>query len=53
MTSLLSDIQRRFSIAILDIGLGARPQQQPHGLALILNDAVVQRRVALPRPPIQ
>ncbi len=50
---LLGDVERRLSVVVLHRGVGARSQEEPEGLALILYDAVVQRSVALSRLPIQ
>ena len=47
MIPLLCYAQGRLSILVLQTRVGSGPQEQPHALALVLDDAVVQRRVAL------
>ena len=53
MIPLLCYAQGRLSILVLQTRVGSGPQEQPHALALVLNDAVVQGRVALPRLLVQ
>ena len=47
MIPLLCYAQGRLSILVLQTRVGSGPQEQPHALALVLDDAVVQRGVAL------
>ena len=50
---LLGDVDRRLAVVVLDAGVGARAEQQPHALALVLDDAVVEGGVALARLLVQ
>ena len=47
VSPLLGNVDGRLPVVVLHEGVGARPEQQPHALALVLDDAVVQRRVPL------
>ena len=44
---LLGNAERGLAILVGQPSVGAGPEKQPHALALVLDDAVVQRRVAL------
>lgn len=50
---LLGDVDCRLAVVVLDGGAGTAPEQQAHALCLVLDDAVVQRRVALARLTVQ
>ena len=47
VASLPRDVERGLAVVVREVGGGAGPQQQPHGLGLVLDDAVVERGVAL------
>ncbi len=47
VSSLLGDVQRCLPVVVLHCGVGAGPEQQSHALALVLNDAVMERGVSL------
>ena len=48
MPSLLGDAQRSLAVLVGQAGVGPGPEEEPHALALVLDDAVVQGRVAFP-----
>jgi hypothetical protein len=45
--ALLGNVGWRLSVVVLHVGVGSRPEQESHALASVLNDAVVERGVAL------
>ena len=47
MSSLLGNAERRLAVLVLQTRVGSGPEEQPHALALVLDDAVVQGSVAL------
>ncbi len=49
MTAFLGDAQWRLAVLVLQPRVGPRPEEEPHALALVLDDAVVERGVALSR----
>ena len=51
--ALLGDVDGRLAVVVLDAGVGAGAEEEPHALALVLDDAVVERRVALARLLVQ
>ena len=51
--ALLGDVDGRLAVVVLDAGAGAGAEEEPHALALVLDDAVVERRVALARLLVQ
>ena len=53
VSALLGDVDGRLSVVVFDAGVGAGAEEEPHALALVLDDAVVQRRVALARLLVQ
>ena len=53
VTSLARNIQRSLPVVVRQISAGPRPEQQPHGLGLILYDAVMERGVALLGLPVK
>ena len=53
VSALLGDVDGRLAVVVLDAGVGAGAEEEPHALALVLDDAVVQRRVALARLLVQ
>ena len=53
MRSLPGNAQRRLPVVVLDVRAGPGPEQQPHGLRLVLDDAVVQGGVPLLGPPVE
>ena len=51
--SLFCDAQRSLPVIILHVCHCARPQQESHGLWLVLYDAVMERCVPLLCPPVE
>ncbi len=49
MSAFLGDAQRRLAVLVLQPRVGPRPEEEPHALALVLDDAVVERGVAFSR----
>ena len=47
MTPLFCNVERRLSVVVLHHWVGPGAQEQSHALALVLDDAVVERGVAL------
>ena len=46
--ALFRDGQRTLAVVVLDVGIRAGSQKEPHALSLVLHDAIVQRSVAFP-----
>ena len=53
VSALLGDVDGRLAVVVLDAGVCAGAEEEPHALALVLDDAVVERRVALARLLVQ
>ena len=53
VASLPGDAQRSLPVVVGKVWAGPGPQQQPHGLGLVLDDAVVEGGVALLGPPVE
>ena len=53
IASLFCDAQRCLPVIILHVCPCARPQQESHGLWLVLYDAVMERCVPLLCPPVE
>ena len=47
MSAFLGDAERGLSVLVLHTGVGARPEEEPHALALVLYHTIVERGVAL------
>jgi hypothetical protein len=53
VAAFFGNTKRRLPVVVGKIRTRAGPKEQPHGLRLVLNNAVVEGRVPLPRPPVQ
>ncbi len=53
VAAFFGNAKRRFPVVVGKIRTRPGPEEQPHGLRLVLYDAVVEGRVPLPRPPVQ
>ena len=47
MSAFLGNAERGLSVLVLHTGVGARPEEEPHALALVLYHTIVERGVAL------
>ena len=53
MAPFLGNAERRFAVLVLQTRVGSGPEEKSHALALVLDHAVVQGGVALPRLLVQ
>ena len=47
MSAFLGDAERGLSVLVFQTGVGARPEEESHALALVLYHTIVERGVAL------
>ncbi len=53
VAAFFGNTKRRLPVIVGKIRTRPGPEEQPHGLRLVLDNAVVEGRVPLPRPPVQ
>ncbi len=53
VAAFFGNTKRRLPGVVGKIRTRPGPEEQPHGLRLVLDNAVVEGRVPLPRPPVQ
>ena len=47
VATFLGDAERGLAVLVLQTGISARPEEEPHALALVLYHTIVERGVAL------